>query len=431
MNELVPLMYNLRLGQATLTGRVQYRRFRGEEDDSSSSDLELTAAGPQWTGPAVTELIKPSWLLADYELRIVESTQFLGRQAYFVEATRRETSKGFVFSRSYVDRASAVVDAATGILLRYEMVDDYGEVSTAEFADLVVSGEPADHAGAGVSDEVLNLLYRTELQPPRFSARLHEWADQGAQAKIAGRLIAQSSESRLVQRLGRFTAGHTLEQTSLYARISVAAPASANTSGAVSGRQSGDRAVRYRIDFERDRAPKVQSTICDGERRWLIHTDRVVIKGAKPLPAGLSLMADLSWLLDGLELTSAGSATVAGRDTVLICAVPDDDHEGGTSPLSNGPVLANKIETSVDAELGIALSQQWHFDDQLVLRTELADVQTDVDDDAFRYEVPRGIRVVVNPNPLAEAGVSPGMVVRQAAASILTGFARRLGGGRS
>lgn len=414
INELVPLLYYPRLGQLTVTGRARCLQVSADEDDveddSFGSDLELTADGPRWTGYALTELIKPSWLLADYLLRDIENTQQLGRPAYLVEAAMRDTRD------LRESRVSAVVDAATGILLRYEITDGDGAVVTTEFTDLVIEGEPSDPAGARVSDQVLNLLNRTELGPPRFSALLHEWADQDAQFKISGRLLAESSESRLIQRMARFTARQSMEQISLDARISVAMPG------------------RYRIDFEADRAPKAQRTVCDGERFWKVYADRVAVRKSRAFPEGLSRLADLSWLLYEYELTSTGSGTLAGRDTVLLSAVPGDGPAGGRPPLSTMSVNATRIETVVDAELGIALSQRWLFDDQLVLHTELTEVTTDVDDGAFRYEPPPGIRVLVDPNPFAEAGVTPGKTARQAtqaASKLLTGFARRLGGGRS
>jgi hypothetical protein len=42
------------------------------------------------------------------------------------------------------------------------------------------------------------------------------------------------------------------------------------------------------------------------------------------------------------------------------------------------------------------------------MRTELTDVGEIVDDDAFRYEAPPGFRVLVDPNPFAEAEVTGG-----------------------
>jgi hypothetical protein len=66
----------------------------------------------------------------------------------------------------------------------------------------------------------------------------------------------------------------------------------------------------------------------------------------------------------------------------LISAVPTGDFIAGHGPLSNIPVIANRVETAVDAELGIALSQLWHYDDQLVMRAELTEFGADVDDSA-------------------------------------------------
>jgi len=121
--------------------------------------------------------------------------------------------------------------------------------------------------------------------------------------------MEQSAESKLIQRLGRFTAGQSFEQISLDARVQLAMPG------------------RYRIDFEQDRAPKSRSIICNGERLWTVYADRVGVKKAKPLPPGLSLLADLSWLLDGHEITSEGRGGLDGRETILLSAVPTDSRE--------------------------------------------------------------------------------------------------------
>ena len=189
---------------------------------------------------------------------------------------------------------------------------------------------------------------------------LHEWTDQDALAKVAGYLMEQSGETSFVRGLGRFTASQNFGQITLDARVQLAPPA------------------RYRIEFAHDRAPKAQSIVCDAERLWTVYADRVAVKDAKCLPLGLSQVADLSWLLDRTELASEGNRSVAGRDAVLISAVPAGSFIAGHGPLSNAPVTANRVETAVNVELGIALSQQWHYDDQLIMRAELTEVGADV-----------------------------------------------------
>jgi hypothetical protein len=212
--------------------------------------------------------------------------------------------------------------------------------------------------------DITELISRGDSEPPRFSALLHEWTDQDAQAKITSHLMEQSGEASLVRGLGRFTASQTFEQITLDARVQLALPA------------------RYRIEYEQDRVPKAQSIVCDAKRLWTVYADRAAVKEAKRLPLGLSQVADLSWLLDGTELANEGNRSVAGRDAVLISAVPTGDFIAGHGPLSNIPVIANRVETAVDAELGIALSQLWHYDDQLVMRAELTEFGADVDDSA-------------------------------------------------
>jgi outer membrane lipoprotein-sorting protein len=197
--------------------------------------------------------------------------------------------------------------------------------------------------------------------------------------------------------LTRFATSQSFEQISFEARIQLAAP------------------ERYRIDYETDRAPKAQTIVCDGARVWTVYADRVAVRAAKPLPDGLSQLTDLSWLLDGLELTSAGAGRSGGRAAILISAVVTGDAKTGHSALSPWPTMANQIDLAIDAELGIVLSQQWKFDDQMLLRTELTNVGTDVAEDEFSYEAAPGIRVLDDPSPLAEAGLSSGKVAWQVA----------------
>ena len=240
----------------------------------------------------------------------------------------------------------------------------------------------------------MELISRSAAAPLRFSAVVREWADP---AKIAGRVMEQAAKSKPAVLLTRFVTSQSFEQINLEARIQLATPG------------------RYRIDYETDRAPRAQTIVCNGERLWTGYADRVAVRAAKPLPDGLSQLTDLSWLLDGLELTSEGTGSSGGRETALISAVVTGDTKSGHSALSWWPAMANKIDVAVEAELGIVLSQQWKFDDQVLLRTELADVGTDVADDGFSYEAPPGIRVLVDPSPIAEAGLSSGQVAWQVA----------------
>jgi outer membrane lipoprotein-sorting protein len=262
---------------------------------------------------------------------------------------------------------------------------------------------------------VSELIRRAESAPPRFSGLLREWTDPGALAAISGRLLEQSAESGLAKAAGRYTAslglGLGLEQTSLDARLLLATPG------------------RYRIDFETDRAPKSQSIVCDGQRLWTVYADRVSGKDARPVPPGISQLADLSWLLDGYSLTSEGSATLAGRDAALLQAVPTSAYGTGEAAFSRQPIIGNKIELAVDTELGIALIQQWYFDDRPVLRTELTDVGTEVPDEAFAFEPAPGVRVLTDPGLFAEAGLSAGAAtwyVTQGAAKFLLDAGRWL-----
>jgi hypothetical protein len=75
-------------------------------------------------------------------------------------------------------------------------------------------------------------------------------------------------------------------------------------------------------------------------------------------------------------------------------------------PLSGVMIAADKVEATIDLQLGIALSQIWYLEGHPLLRTELSGVTPDVDSAAFRIDPPPGTRVITG-GLLAEAGISP------------------------
>jgi hypothetical protein len=120
---------------------------------------------------------------------------------------------------------------------------------------------------------------------------------------------------------------------------------------------------------------------------------------------------------------------LAGRDAALLQAVPTSAYGTGEGAFSRQPIIGNKIELAVDTALGMALIQQWYFDDRLVLRTELTDVGTEVADEAFAFEPASGVRVLTDPGLFAEAGLSAGAAtwyVTQGAAKFLLDAGRWL-----
>lgn len=217
------------------------------------------------------------------------------------------------------------MDAETGILLRFERILQNRPVQIVEFTDLEKVGEPDDalfrppqadsadltesgssaegiqgqtinssRASSAVSNDLVNLLYRTASKPQEFSAMLHEWADQDANARAADSVIESSELPQWAHRIGQVGAHQRYGKIDLTARVQLALPGC------------------YRIDSTSSHPPQPNSTICDKTRLWSVFTDRIVSKPAAPLPAGIALLIDLAWLLSGYELTPAGSGMQEG-----------------------------------------------------------------------------------------------------------------------
>jgi|SRR5450755_183419 len=438
VSDLVPLLYRARWIRFSVSGEVRRHRerggFDGHEELSGSllaapdgryrvdlvdedGDRQLMIYDGTSGGVPFRELLSPSWLLAEFDLQVTGETEHIGRVAYAVAASPRQAGSGRASPPA--DRVSVVVDAELGILLRYEKAGPGRSAETAEFTSLRVDaaeqadpllfirppqtgparGKPSpggslpapERAGTSpaLSDDQVNLLYRTTLGPQKFSAELYEWADEETMARLADAALSSTSLSRPTRWLRQSAEDDPAQAVELTALLQVAMPGS------------------YRIEAFTDTTPKAACTACDGDRLWLVYSDRIVVRAAASPPAGISLIIDPAWLLYGYRLLVEGTATVSGRAALQLVAVPTGEalpqlHQG---PLSGLVAMTDKIETTIDLELGIVLRQIWYFDSHPLLRTELAGVTEAVDLDAFRIEPPPGTRIITG-GPLAEAGLT-------------------------
>lgn len=181
----------------------------------------------------------------------------------------------------------------------------------------------------------------------------------------------------------------------------------------------------YRIDAVTDPGTKPASTACDGNRLWLVYPDRIAVRPAAPLPAGISLIIDPAWFLHEYPLTADETVTDSGRPALRVVANVTQKLARG--PLSGTPIAADQVEVLIDLQLGVALSQTWHLEGHLVHRAELSTVTPDVDLAAFRIEPVPGTRVITR-GLLAEAGLSPAEAAWTAAkgtAKLATEIGRR------
>jgi hypothetical protein len=438
ISDLVPLLYRARWIQFSLVAEVRSRRQVAGPDEydelsgtvlaapggryrvdivNEDGDRQLTIYDGQSGGIAFSDLLSPSWLLAEFDLEVTGETEHIGRAAYVVAGRPRPAGNG------RAGRVSALVDAELGVLLRYEKAGPRQQAETAEFISLRVEAAesvdpalftrppvvqpaqgkpgPDDRAAAPESaprgtspdllDEQVNLLYRSGLEPQRLSAELQELADRKTLMRLAAAALSSTETGSRTRWLWESVVDDPPQDIDLTARLTVAMPGC------------------YRIEAMTDPGSKPACMASDGEHLWKVYLDRIAVGPAEPPPAGISLIIDPAWLLDGYWLSAEGAATVSGRPALRVVAVPTGNAPLNIrqGPLSGTVAVADKIEATIDVQLGVALRQVWCFDGTPVLSTELSGVTEDADPAAFRIEPPPGIPVVTG-GSLAEASLSPG-----------------------
>ena len=115
---------------------------------------------------------------------------------------------------------------------------------------------------------------------------------------------------------------------------------------------------------------------CDGDRSWLADQDddggwSVETVGGPESPPAPRLLRP-SWLLTGFTLEPGGPASVSGRDALRVVATPRLSI--GDWPMA-GRRRLDRVEVTVDAELGILLRCEEFLDGQPLRVTELAGVR--------------------------------------------------------
>jgi outer membrane lipoprotein-sorting protein len=224
-----------------------------------------------------------------------------------------------------------------------------------------------------LSDDQVNLLYRTSLGPQRFSAELREWADPAAVLRLSAFGAEQGPMASVFRRL---MPADDRPEVDLTARLQVAMPGS------------------YRLDARYDPGRHPACTSCDGNQLWQVYPDRVVVRPPAGPPRGISLIIDPIWLLSGYRLSVEGSVDYGGRPCLRLTAVPTGSHWSLKGPLSGKPSAADRIEADIDTELGIIVRQDWHYHGRQVLSAELSGVTTGVDPAAFTITPAPGVKVV-------------------------------------
>jgi hypothetical protein len=206
-------------------------------------------------------------------------------------------------------------------------------------AEMPPAEPPAPGPDGDISDEVLNLLYRSAEGGQPFAATLHWWLSPGG----ALGLIPENGRKAGFGGLGFFADAVTERAGTVYKTAEV--------------RASGSRV--YRIDTRDPGKRELVTEACDGHRYWQVYHDRVITGAARPPAHGMRFL-DTSWLL-GKRLSGATEVTIGGRRAFRLRVEP------------RLPAFT-PTDVIVDAELGVALRQVTLWKGVPLRRMELSDV---------------------------------------------------------
>jgi hypothetical protein len=323
---------------------------------------------------------------------------------------------GWPFGEAGREAAKAAAGLAAGGLgaaIKYsprKRQDPFARATQEDDPEAAMPDDPfpapaADRPVQPVSDEVLHLLYRSGTGVPRFTAALHQWLDFAA-------LLEAVPES--ARKTGFGGVGFLVDAVR-------DAALDAGTVHVV-------RSVlivgwdKYRIDLTRPAWPREQqdssewrnhrraeplTVACDGQRRWEVYTDRVVVGPASPLADELGGLVDGSRLL-GCDLSGGEEITVGGLRGYRVAV---EGRRRTPSLFSDFFGLFFPAVAVVDAESGRFLRFTQYKGGKPVVRLELRDIVPDKSDD-FGFEPPAGLPVVEKsdedpPQPSTEYRVDP------------------------
>jgi hypothetical protein len=351
-------------------------------------------------------LLEPHWLIAGHAIDAIEATVSDGRPAYRIHAMPRQGSKGRTGSRQSFAEVNGLIDARLGILLRCETLDRRGAHNVFELSD-IQEIPPAAHSGeifrppakatdqhiavsvplansakqpvhghqlsSAVTDEELNLIYRTHLPPAEFTAILREQSNPSLMIQAARPVLDPSSAtvSRIANNwlVRNLFTKYVPKLASGTAEVQISMP------------------DRCRIDFRNEGSRGTRSIVYDRHQAATGYRSGTGIRAAKSFPMGIGFIVDLAWLLDGYQLSSDGPEMFSGRTAIRFKALSENaTGEILTGPLSDHAVPVDEIEVSVDRELGIAVRLVGHFRGQLALACELSELSPHVRAGAFRSD---------------------------------------------
>jgi hypothetical protein len=257
--------------------------------------------------------------------------------------------------------------------------------------------EPADGVAAGLTDEMLHLVYRSGLGAPSLRATLHEWGD--LDAVIAA--VPPSARST-----GFGGVGFLVDAVRDVAREGLPGGQHAESTVAMGGWSE------YRIDVVRSmgnanllprrarRKDAARTIVSDGARLWKVYSDQVITGPAEPPPGDLADLVDAAWLLGrDLALSGGTEVWVGGRRAYRVVA-----RYRGVAGLEMGwwQRLFFPAVAVVDAETGLLLRLTRFKGGRPAMRQELRDVTPLEPGAGFGFTPPDGLPVVDPESDLGE-----------------------------
>jgi outer membrane lipoprotein-sorting protein len=457
MTERDPRKYRARLRLAP-GGRYRIDILPSEDQDQDDSpggrDRVLRRRYGTRPGmpPPYPELLWPSSVLNAFSLELAERVEVAERAALRVVAT---PAPGVWRAARYnrPERIDLIIDAQTGILLRFEEFFDGRTVQLTEMTDVTFDppdefsvpddgeddGQPyegpplfsgpgwakaktAVHAVKAATNAVGPVLGPAIKHAPRWPGRAT--ADDDPEAAMpppdqerfdpsASGTPASDELLLALYRSGRAAFSATLHQWLDAAALGeharswisdhgwggIGSVAEAltdrvdNTHQVIQVALAGDG--RYRLDFLRHvRKYRPNAIACDGTRRWIEYDDRVIVGPPLALVQVHTIGERITEMIDTAVLLASHVSNVAETEVAGRRGLAVRSAEPGQSPRKVPTWPSEEDDVVVDAELGIVLRKTWYNGDTPVMRYEFRDVaQLPADGSEFLLDVPPGIRV--------------------------------------
>jgi hypothetical protein len=410
-------LYVVATERATIGDRVMPRRLRsGRTEALVDAELGILLrvtwfppedADPDIESPEVTELVS-------LELDpINDPAQFAAPPGSVRAETLTEAFDAGGPATAVAKTAAGLAAGGLSALIRnWPTVRARADADPADPEAVMPAGDPPPEispagrpAGPQVSDEVLRVLHKSGTAA--FQATMHEWQDLPAivsQAPEGARRAGFGGLGTLLDTL----AEHPGEPAHSVSAVRVGGPG------------------RFQIDYQHPVKRRPKTIACDGQQRWVVYQDRMMVGPARQPPGDVADLADASWLL---ECRIAGGALIMAGDRPAYRL----DVARGDAPWSFLMFLFPSAVAVVDAELGVILSLTSYLGGTPVRRFELRDVTSRPGD--FRVDLPPGLHAEPEPDPPTPMGdVTPlkaaGAVAHEVgkeAAKAARNFLRRLG----